>query len=313
MLMQLSQHLTFQRCCLPLALLAFVALGISCRTAPEASSSQAPMLRPVRVALVSDTHVTRGAKESQPFHRVRFNKAIAEVNSVKPDLVLIAGDLTENGTVDEYRDFKQQIRQFTAPVWYVPGNHDVGGKNIPGKKPGTFRSRMQACERALGPSWWVREQGGLRVAGANGPLFGSGFPEEKRMWEELETALALPVKTPTLFMLHYPPFQKTNNEPGGVYWNLEPYPRARLLALLKQGGVKTVLSGHLHQNLTNHFEGITLLTTTSVVHGDPLKKAQFGWMLLTVAANGAVKIEPQPLKFDAPPYLLPPANKVAAQ
>lgn len=290
--------------------LALLVLAAACRTTPAAAAKSPPPF-PLRIALVSDTHVTRGAKESQPFHRVRFDKAIADVNAAKPDLVLIAGDLTENGTPQEYADFKRQIRQFHAPVWYVPGNHDIGSKRVPGKDEGVTPARVRAYEQALGPSYWVREFGGLRIIGANGPLFGSGLPAERKMWETLERALPPTTNPPpTLFMLHYPPFQKTNNEAGGVYWNLEPYPRARLLALLKQGGVKTVLSGHLHKALTNQFEGITLLTTTTVAHGTPQAKPAHGWMLLEVAANGTVKIEPHDLLFNAPPYRAPATNRV---
>lgn len=277
-------------------LLFLVWLCAACRTTTTTPPrlSNAPRY-PVRVALVSDTHTSRDTKNHRPWHKPRLEQAIQEVNAAGVDLVLIAGDLTEDGTAQQYRDFRKQIKGFEAPVWYVPGNHDVGNKRLPGKKQAITWETENRFKMHLGPSYWVREHAGLRVIGADGPLFGSGLSRERKMWNTLEEALEKPAPVPTLFMVHYPPFQKSADEPGGVYWNLEPYPRARLLALLKQGGVKTVLSGHLHRSLTNEFDGITLLTTTTVAVGDPKKNPNRGWMLLTVSKDGKLSIEPRKL------------------
>jgi 3',5'-cyclic AMP phosphodiesterase CpdA len=276
--------------------LAVVLFTSSCRTLPRS----APPHYPVRIALISDTHTTRGTKDDQPLHKPRLEKAIAVINAAQVDLVLVAGDLTENGKPEEFRDFKRQIRGFQAPVWYVPGNHDIGNKRLPDKKQAVTGMSVNRFEMALGPSYWVREHAGVRVVGANGPICGSGLIQEQNMWRLLEKTFAKPGPIPTLFMVHYSPYQKSADEPGGVYWNLEPYPRARLLALLKQGGVQTVLSGHLHKSLTNRFDRLTLLTTTTLTVGDPKKNPARGWMLLTVSEKGDVKIEPQILKDETP-------------
>lgn len=269
-----------------------VLAGWGCRT-PVASSTGSPAEAryPVRVALLSDVHITHRLKEDQPVRERRFQEAIAAVNAEKVDVVLLAGDLTEDGTVAEFKDFQRLARGFDAPVWYVPGNHDVGNKRIPGKKESITPERNKRYESVLGPTWWVREHAGVRVVGVNGPLLGSGLPEETPMWADLERALATTSAVPTLLMVHFPPFQSSNSEPGGVYWNLEPYPRARLLGLAQQGGVKTILSGHLHRNLTNTCNGITLLTTTTIGVGDPKKNPPRGWMLLSVEKDGRLSID----------------------
>jgi len=278
------------------ALVLAMAGLTACRTPPRAVAP--PPAYPVRVALVSDTHTTRGTNAVQRLHAPRLEQVIQDVNLLGVDLVLMPGDLTENGEADEYRDFKRQIQGFKAPVWMVPGNHDVGNKNIAGSKKSVSSAGVRAFERALGPSTWVREHAGLRVVGANGPLFGSGLQEEARMWSVLDKALAATNKLPTLLMVHYPPFMKSASEPGGVYWNLEPSPRARLLALMEQAGVRTLVSGHLHRNLTNQFKNITLITTTTIAAADPQKKQKPGWMLLRVAADGVAEIEPRYLTRD---------------
>ena len=56
------------------------------------------------------------------------------------------------------------------------------------------------------------------------------------------------------------------------YWNIEPEPRQRLLKLLGERGVATVLSGHLHRPLTNRSDGILFVTTGPVSFGLPRGK-----------------------------------------
>src|SRR5205823_13492082 len=136
-----------------------------------------------------------------------------------------------------------------APVWFVPGNHDIGNKRVPGKESETTLDefRLARYEMRCGPSFFVRERAGIRFIGLNSPIFGSGFARENAMWRFLEKELGQPSAAPTLVFMHYPPFTKTPTEPGD-YWNIEPGPRQRLLTLLHQGGVKTVLTGHLHRS-----------------------------------------------------------------
>lgn len=247
---------------------------------------------PVRFALLSDTHVTRGTAEDQPRYRPRFESVIAAVNAEKVRFVLIAGDLTQNGSPDEIADFKKLVAGFTAPVHFVPGNHDIGNKLIPGKggdktpRPAAFA----AFEENLGPSFYLRTVAGVRLIGLNSPILGSGLPLEEKMWAFLERELAHPAAAPTIVFTHYPLFVKTVDEPGGEYWSIEPGPRARLLALLKQGGVRIVLSGHLHRPLTHHLDGMVLVSTLPVSFGLPRTLHVQGWTLVTLPGDGS---EPQ--------------------
>jgi hypothetical protein len=80
------------------------------------------------------------------------------------------------------------------------------------------------------------------------------------------------------------------DEPGGEYWNVEPAPRARLLALLKRGGVHILLTGHLHRPLTNHLDGMVLVSTLPVSFGLPRALHVQGWTLVTLPGDGR---EPQ--------------------
>jgi 3',5'-cyclic-AMP phosphodiesterase len=295
------------RSALLVAGLVLALIGAACRTAPPPRSPNAP----TKVALISDLHVMPPTtNKDQRLFPLRLAKTIEAVNAANVDLVLVAGDLTEHGTPQEYGLFRSQMRRFSAPVFYVPGNHDVGNKSMPGKQPGPGFGRIRAYELDCGKSFFVHDCAGVRVIGLNSSLFGSHTAREKQMWAFLEDQLEKPAKRPTLLLQHYPPFMKKADEPGGDYFNLEPYPRARLLALAQQGGVKAILSGHLHHGLTNYANGMVLLTTPPISYGLPNGKQPEGWTLLTVTKKDVTwEFQPLPtVTWPAPPKPATPAT-----
>src|SRR5436305_469316 len=73
-----------------------------------------------RIVQLSDLHC--GQQFFLPQH---LERAIAEVNEMEPNVVVISGDLTTNGFKDEYilaRDYLNQIECESMVV--IPGNHD---------------------------------------------------------------------------------------------------------------------------------------------------------------------------------------------
>ena len=262
-------------------------LALSCRSTPAPKTSDMPK----RIALVSDTHTNPGTNVDRARYQGYLEQVIAEVNDAKVDVVLMAGDLTEDGSPEELASFREQIKRFRAPVLFVPGNHDVGNKLIPGKGGTVTAKRVANYEMKMGPSFFVRQLAGVRVIGINSPIFGSGFPQEQAMWKLLEKELAKPSPQPTVVFSHYPAFVKTPGEGGGDYWNIEPEPRRRLLALLQQGGVRAMLTGHLHRELINRHEGILYATTPPVSFGLPAGKQAEGWTLVTLPAQGEAQAE----------------------
>ncbi|MGZ4974100.1 MAG: metallophosphoesterase family protein, partial [Limisphaerales bacterium] len=245
-----------------------------------------------RIALLSDTHTMLRTNEHDGVYEQHFEQAIAAVNKAKVDFVLIAGDLSNSGKPDELREFRNRAKQFKAPVYYVPGNHDIGHKMNSGKPTGTITvDRVKTYERVMGSSFFAKDEHGIRVIGLNASLLGSGFSRERDQWTFLESELAKTNDMPKVVFMHYPLFVTNANEPGGAYWNVEPEPRQRLLSLCKKAGVKAVLTGHLHKPLEKEYEGILLLGTTAVSFGFPRNSNQEGWTLVTVPKKGPITFE----------------------
>lgn len=235
----------------------------------------------VRLALVSDPHVTRGTKDDQPLYRPRFEAAVKTVNEAHVDAVLLAGDLTEGGRPEQYDDYAALSKGFTAPLYAVPGNHDVGAKHLPNEK-GTTAARNAEFARRVGPVFWAHDVKGVHLVGLDSPILGSGLPEEERQWAFLDRELVARPGRRTVVLGHYPPFLDSPEEPGGAYWNIEPAPRKRLLDLVRRSGALAFLSGHLHRPLDHDWSGIRLLSTPPVSFGLPRGEQPEGWTLVEI-------------------------------
>ena len=79
------------------------------------------------IAQLSDLHCG-----SPFFDPALLSAAVDEILDLKPDLVVVAGDLTQEGYAEEFemaRDFLRPLREALTTV-IVPGNHDVLGHRI---------------------------------------------------------------------------------------------------------------------------------------------------------------------------------------
>ena len=78
---------------------------------------------PLRIAQVSDMHCG-----TVTFEPGLMESTIRRVNALRPDVVVVVGDLTAAGYEWEFAEAAEWISQFEAPAVVVPGNHD--GRNI---------------------------------------------------------------------------------------------------------------------------------------------------------------------------------------
>lgn len=54
----------------------------------------------------------------------------ADLSSQNPDLVIVSGDFTQLGTEEEFREARAFLDTLPAPLFAVPGNHDVPARNL---------------------------------------------------------------------------------------------------------------------------------------------------------------------------------------
>jgi 3',5'-cyclic AMP phosphodiesterase CpdA len=71
------------------------------------------------LAQISDVHC------GPMLRREVLRKAIKEINGLSPDVVLVTGDLTENGLISEFTDASRELKKLKAEkMIYLSGNHD---------------------------------------------------------------------------------------------------------------------------------------------------------------------------------------------
>ncbi|MCJ7699584.1 metallophosphoesterase [Candidatus Bathyarchaeota archaeon] len=59
------------------------------------------------------------------FLRERLRTAITEINSMRPNIILVTGDLTENGLISEFKLAQKELKKLKADkIVYLSGNHD---------------------------------------------------------------------------------------------------------------------------------------------------------------------------------------------
>lgn len=71
------------------------------------------------IAHISDLHVS-----ASDFNEEVFMEAVAEINHLQPDMIILTGDLTEHGYYNEFQQATKYMELFEAPLFAVPGNHD---------------------------------------------------------------------------------------------------------------------------------------------------------------------------------------------
>ena len=72
------------------------------------------------IAHISDLHTSKS-----DFDEEVLMKAVSEINHLQPDMMVLTGDLTDNGYYVEFEQAKKYLELFEAPLFAVPGNHDA--------------------------------------------------------------------------------------------------------------------------------------------------------------------------------------------
>lgn len=108
---------------------------------------------------ISDLHIS-----NLSFEESVLKDAIAEINALEPDMIILTGDITDNGYYGEYIRAMNYLNEFTAPLFAIPGNHD--SRNL----------GYQSFEELVGErSWKLTKDDEFTVIGLD-----SSIPDENR-------------------------------------------------------------------------------------------------------------------------------------
>lgn len=179
-----------------------------------------------------------------------------EINAQHPHLIVASGDFTQIGSKDEFELAREFLDKLEAPVFAVPGNHDVPAVNLFRRFLDPYGLYRRYISSDVEP---VLEMGGVVLVGmrtsrrarlewhwGNGTISRSQLRD---LAQRFETASPDAVR---VIVAHHPLLLPT--EP--MSWKMRRVKRADdALEVFASLGVRLVLSGHFHLSYVRRHEG----------------------------------------------------------
>jgi Icc protein len=251
----------------------------------------------LRILHLSDTHFAGdGGRHYGVVDTVEhLRRALSHVGHVLFDLVVVSGDVSEDGTEESYRRVREHLEPWArargARVVFAMGNHDRrdafrtvlgGGQPDAGEQelPGVDLDRPVAS---------VAENDGWRVVVLDSSVPGVGYgdlePEQKTFLRE---ALATPAEHGTVVVVHHPPVRAQTDLLQALA--LDEQDGADLIDIVRGTDVRVILSGHYHMPITEFVAGVPVtvapgVTNVSCAWGDPAEESAidgFGGSVITI-------------------------------
>jgi 3',5'-cyclic AMP phosphodiesterase CpdA len=204
------------------------------------------------LAQISDLHigVPHAARAGRHERVAALRRCVAAINALRPrpDLVLVTGDLVDDGAVEEYEHFRALMAPLDAPYYVIPGNHDDRDALRAAFADHAYLPREGAFLH------YVIEGHPLRLIGLDSIVPGRARGElcgERLEW--LDARLRDAPDRPTLLFLHHPPFLD-----GIRFWDVLNCRNADGLAatVRRHRQVVGLIAGHLHQSIRRLWNGV---------------------------------------------------------
>lgn len=206
----------------------------------------------LRIVQISDTHLS----SAQDGHLLGMN-TLHSLNCVldliqqsdrTPDILLVTGDLSQDGSLESYQHLKLSLARFDCPIFWMAGNHDEPGNMMDVIGDGHER------EQLIRTSHWQLVLLNSQVPGCvHGELAESQLA---LLQDSLESAS----ERHTLISFHHHPVCVSSKWMEGIGLQNSD----QLFKRIKGNrSVKALLWGHVHQAFDDECDGLRLLSTPS--------------------------------------------------
>jgi len=165
------------------------------------------------------------------------------VQALRPQLVVVSGDLTQRAKPAEFRDARGYLDSLPGRVLVVPGNHDVPLYNVYQRflRP-LAKYRRYICDE-LQPTYVDEEIGVVGVNTARSSVFKGGRINEEQIERARELLCRLPDRVTKIVFTHHP----FDLPPGHDSRQLVGRAR-KAMEMFARCGADILLSGHLHES-----------------------------------------------------------------
>jgi 3',5'-cyclic-AMP phosphodiesterase len=212
------------------------------------------------IAQISDCHIvepgSRFADRADSADGLR--RAIETIVNlpVAPDLVLLTGDLVNDGTSAQYDRLLELLAEVDIPMLPIPGNHDDRGQ-LRARFPEVLPSGT-----ADDPLDVVHDIGPIRIVALDTTIPGRNdgdLTDRQLVW--LDEQLGRAPDRPTIVAQHHPPIS------SGMVWMDATSGFAasdrEAVVIARHPQVEAVVSGHLHRSLQRRYAGTVSITCPS--------------------------------------------------
>lgn len=200
---------------------------------------------------ISDTHIVAdGALVSGRLETAApFRKLIQRIMDIRDqigviDALLISGDISDDGSAESYRHFKELLAPLDLPFYVIPGNHDA-------REPMRAAFNGDGYFAETGKLNWHRQIGDTHLIGLDTLIEGEkdGMLDAQTL-TYLKDTLSSIGDDPVLLALHHPPFRT------GIRFmdDIRLKNSAELLEVLSGfNGELRIVCGHIHCMMTVSF------------------------------------------------------------
>jgi 3',5'-cyclic-AMP phosphodiesterase len=234
------------------------------------AEAQGGKVSPFNFAIISDPHLY--SPKDHVFDR-QLEDAVAQVNGLakQPDFVLITGDVSHHGELDQIDKGKRILSKLKAPIRSIPGEHDW------------YLDMGAGWRAAFGNDTWSFDHKGVHFIGLNSILVpdfwtSAGLtPEQRRDWfmplnspvpgvwgvgakgvDWLRKDVAkLPATTPVVIFTHSPLWDYYPR------WNFQVSDSKEIRQILGKFNAVTAFHGHVHHTVYNKIGNMTSIGTMS--------------------------------------------------
>jgi 3',5'-cyclic AMP phosphodiesterase CpdA len=198
--------------------------------------------------------VTRRIAHISDLHFGRIDPEVVEglaqsLTAAAPDLVVVSGDFTQRARRREFLAARAFLDRLPAPVFTVPGNHDLPSWNLLSRFTDPYRRYRCYIHDDLEPIWRDDELAVVGIKSSRRVTRDLHWAVGRIGRRQLERALArldaMPGNLVRIVVVHHPlllPEAPTAPLPRHAYTG----GAARALAAFAARHVQLVLSGHLH-------------------------------------------------------------------
>ena len=219
----------------------------------------------ISIAQISDTHLLCPVKVGETdIVKQRINnlkRCVDSINNLdpQPDIIIHTGDVTQNGTVEEYTIADSILKKLKQSIFFTPGNRD--------NKPNLRKIFTQSLSEKTDKEFYIYsiEFKGFKLISMDtfcsnsnkGELTSSKI---KLLSNEISHSRSLP----TAIFMHHPPYNVSDNEFERIeYVDIEEVKKFHYF-LKNKSNIVALFCGHIHKYFESNIGHIKTFTMPSI-------------------------------------------------